>query len=155
MGLTELWIIIMVLADLVSVICLISLQYKVSYTNRHHRDTISLKFAQYDTFCVQVLYDIETWSKLCAVYLICCAIIMDCVSFISHSHFNILMTPKCALWQTENTQMRHFIRVYTVCLETCELERNEIFILNLYPMTSWYKQWTIPSLLHQTRRRIN
>ena len=50
--------------------------------------------------------------------------------------------------------MLHFIRVYTVCKGKKDLQtKNTIFFLFLQPDIPRYVQWTIPSLLYQTRRK--
>ena len=72
----------------------------------------------------------------------------------------ILVTPKCVLWQTVKTQMKccimqHFIRVYTVCYDKNNLQQKKyIFYLGIIvPDLSIYIQWTIPSLLNQTKKK--
>ena len=69
-----------------------------------------------------------------------------------------LVTPKCVLWQTVKTQMKccimqHFIVVYTVCKGKTILAEWDSILFGNYNLWPQYIQWTIPSVLHQTRRK--
>ena len=49
--------------------------------------------------------------------------------------------------------MLHFIRVYTVCKGQKDVQTKNTIFLKIIIWHPWYVQWTIPSLLYQTRRK--
>ena len=66
-------------------------------------------------------------------------------------------TPKWVLLQTVKTHMKcsmlHFIRVYTVCKGIKDFQTKEYNILLIVTWHPRYVEWTIPSLLYQSRRK--
>ena len=76
-----------------------------------------------------------------------------------HLIFVLGETPKWALLQIVKAQMKcsimlHFIRVYIVWKGKKDNQTKEYNIFwKLKPDTPRYVQWTIPSLLYQTRRK--